>query len=326
MNPRRTPARPAAVDDTAAGRRRWLRRTLAASAGLWLAGCAAPGRGHAGLPVVVDLANGSTTSLESFADQMRQHDLVLLGEVHDNPLHHRWRGECLALALRGAPAQLGFVAEHLMRGQRATAGGPAVLTPQTAGGPAVLTALTAAGFEPAGWSWPLHEPLFTPLLAAGQAVAGGNIPREQARQIAREGERAVPDELKAVLAASPMSEAGRLALDEALVQGHCGMAMPPPRQEAMRWAQRSRDAAMWLALEEARRGGARCGVLLCGNGHVRLDHGVGQIARALRPGLRLMAVGFLETMDEARLSSYTHAVITDAATREDPCRGLRPRA
>lgn len=296
-------------------RRRWLRRTLGAGAGLWLGACATPGRGNAGLPVVVDLATGNTSGLEAFAAQMAQHDLVLLGEVHDNPVHHRWRGECLARALRDAPAGLGFVAEHLMRGQRATAGGGAV-----------LPALTAAGFEPAGWSWPLHEPLFAPLLAAGQAVAGGNIPAAQARQIAREGERAVPPELMTVLAASPMNEAGRAALDDALVQGHCGMPMPGPRQDAMRWAQRTRDAAMWLALDEARHGGARCGVLLCGNGHVRLDHGVGQIARALRPRLRLMAVGFLEAMDDARLSSYTHVVVTDPARREDPCRGMRPRA
>jgi uncharacterized iron-regulated protein len=188
-----------------------------------------------------------------------------------------------------------------------------------------LPVLAAAGFDAGSWQWPLHEPLFAPLLSAGLAVHGGNITREQARLIAREGGRAVPAELMALLAASPLSDTQRAALDEALIKGHCGTLSPGPRLEAMRWAQRARDAALWAALDSVGTGARRTAVLLAGNGHVRLDHGVGQMARTLRPNLRVMAVGFLEDGDEVPRAAYSHLVVTRPAQREDPCRAFERR-
>jgi hypothetical protein len=70
------------------------------------------------------------------------------------------------------------VAEQLPRGARVASG---------ATGP-LRTRLEAAGFDAQAWGWPLYQPLFGPLLAAGAAAAGGQRAHaDLARQIARDG-------------------------------------------------------------------------------------------------------------------------------------------
>ena len=70
-------------------------------------------------------------------------------------------------------------------------------------------------------------------------------------------------------------------------------------------------------------------MLVAGNGHVALDHGVGQLLRRWRPGLRVLSVGFAETDggravdDPGDASAYTHRWATPPVQRGDPCEGFR---
>jgi uncharacterized iron-regulated protein len=76
---------------------------------------------------------------------------------------------------------------------------------------------------------------------------------------------------------------------------------------------------MALALYAA---GDRPALLLAGTGHVRTDHGVPTLLRALRPGMRLVAVGFIDGAPQ-RDAPYTHQWLTAAPPgREDPCAGF----
>lgn len=287
------------------------RRSLLTAAWPWLAaGCASPGSAGES---IVEVASGRRLSRAELLEVLRGSDYTLLGELHDNPLHHRRRGELLAaLAAAAAPGRCCcIVAEHLPRGRRLAGAGP------------VRARLEAAGFDARGWGWPLHEPLFTAAVQAGFVVEGGNLAREVARDIARSGEPAVPAELRPLLA--PLTDAARAALDADLVRGHCGAPLGS-RLEGMRAAQRARDAAMWLALQDLRRRErTRTAVLLAGNGHVRRDYGVPQIAAAAEPAARLVAVGFVEPGTDA--APFDLLWTTAAATRDDPCAGftLPPR-
>lgn len=281
-------------------RRRGLLGGALALGGTALAGCA----GWGGVRErIVELASGREISTTELLAAIRASDYALLGEQHDNELHHRRRATLLMLLPPGAAV----VAEQLPRG-----GGRIPFERD------VETSLVGAGFDAKGWRWPLHEGLFTAIARSEMPLYGGNLPREAIRRIVREGEAAVPDDLRAWLGEVPLAAAAQDALDADLIEGHCGQ-LPAAMLPGLRRAQRVRDTAMAAAL---RASGGRPALLIAGNGHVRLDYGVPTLLRARQGAARIVSVGFV---DDGRLPAparYTHAWITAAPAREDPCAGL----
>ncbi|MEN9626875.1 MAG: hypothetical protein RJA10_101 [Pseudomonadota bacterium] len=277
--------------------------TLAAATVLLAAGCATP----ASTPDrLFDAASGQEIRRAELLATLHQADVVLLGELHDNPHHHQRRGALLAeLGPRAA-----VVAEQLPRGARVVPGAD------------LRAQLEAAGFDAAAWGWPLYSGLFGPPMAAGVPLLGGNAARDLARQVARSGPSAWPGDLRSMLEAAPLPAAAQAALDQDLLDGHCGQ-LPAARVPAMRAAQRLRDASMAQALLDQLAAGARPAVLVAGNGHVRSDHGVPQLLRAVRPSLRVVSVGFGEPGWAAAGAPYTVLWLTPAVARQDPCAGFR---
>jgi uncharacterized iron-regulated protein len=285
-------------------------------AGLALGGCAMPRdeRGEA----IVATPGGERLTPPAVLHRMRAAEIVAMGELHDNPHHHAQRA-ALLLAL---PAPVPVVVEHLPRGA-------APMLPAAARGEELLRALEAAGFDARGWRWPLHEPLFAAVARAGHELHGGNLPRDAARRVARDGLDAVPEDLRRLLDAAPLAASARSALEQDLLHGHCGH-LSAGRVPGMVWAQRARDAAMTAALlveldRVADRRVAGPVVLLAGNGHVRRDYGVPQLLAALRPQVRLLSIGFVESGGAAvPLAEQPHDIVwtTPAAMREDPCKAF----
>lgn len=292
-------------DDPTPHRRRWLLGLAALTVGgpTGLIACAHGPQAAGPADRLLDLRSGREIDVPTLLEQARASRFVLLGELHDNPHHHARRAELLGrLATPGTVV----VAEHLTRGRQAGADGD------------LLAALQAAGFDPRGWQWPLHQPLFAALRQAGLPLWGGNLPAAEARRIAREGEPALPAELAAPLAAAPLTESAQARLDAHLQAGHCGQ-LPAARLPAMRLAQRARDAAMALALRDS---GGRPAVLLAGNGHVRRDYGVAQLLARLEPQAPCIQVAFGEHGDEPEGDFATHLWTTAAPSRSDPCAGF----
>lgn len=290
--------------DKLPGFRRERRRFVATTAGALVAGALAPGCAHRGEPERIIDAQGRAVPREDLIVALRRADFVLLGELHDNPRHHELRADLLAVLGRDTAV----VAEHLNAGASLQPGGD------------LRQRLEAAGFDARGWSWPMHEPLFAAARREGLRVSGGNLPREDARRIAREGLPAVEPRLRHWLDAAPLSATGQAAIDQDLIDGHCGH-LQPERLPLLRTAQRTRDASMALALVAS--GGAPA-VLLAGNGHVRRDYGVPTFLSVLRPQARVVVVGFVERAESAIDADYLW--ITAPAVRKDPCEGLRMSA
>jgi len=289
-----------------------MRKLLLMGLSLALAACAELGMTPPN-ERIVEVASGREISRDELVQRLRANDYVLLGEQHDNPSHHQRRGQLLS----SLGASLPVVAEHLTRGQTVQA-----VQAVQSGGAELLPRLEAAGFSAQNWHWPLHEPLFAVAAAPEHLLVGGNISTELLRALARQGEAALPDDLKAVALAAPLADAAREALDEDLIDGHCGM-LPKERLSSMRWVQRARDAAMWLALQQVGQGRDKPAVLLAGNGHVRTDYGVAQLIAAQQPRTRFASVGFVETGAQREGLPYTYLWITAAPDREDPCAGMR---
>ncbi len=276
--------------------RRQALATLAALGGSLLQACALapPWRDD-----IVDAASGQALTRAGLLAQARAADWVLLGEQHDNVHHHARRGEFIAALGTGAVV----VSEHLERGRRVEAGSD------------LLARLQAAGFDARNWRWPLHRPLYEAILDAGLPVRGGNPPTAMARQVARDGLAAAAPELRALIDAAPLTAAAAATLDRALEESHCGH-LAAARVPAMRAAQRLRDAALALALQGA---GGRPGVLVAGNGHVRLDYGVPVLLRHLQPAARVLVVVFGEPGWRADAGICTHLWRTPGVERGDPC-------
>lgn len=265
-------------------------------AGLLCAGAAAAER-------IVEVRSGQQLSRDQLLAAIAGSDYLLLGELHDNPLHHQRRGELLA----ELPAGTSIVAEHLQLGEQMVANG------------ALLSSLEKAGFDAKNWRWPLHRPLFSAIRDRALPLAGGNIPRATARAIVREGHSAIPAELAEIVTNSPLTAAITAALDAELLRSHCDQ-VPAAMIPGLRLAQQTRDAAMFSALRQS---AGRPAVLLAGNGHVRTDYGVPRLLRQHRPDSRVVSIGFLEDGAEpppdAQSEPYDYLWITEPASRDDPC-------
>jgi len=237
---------------------------------------------------------------------------LLLGEVHDNAQIHEKRAEVLRKLLAdGKPTVVVF--EQMSRDRDAA----------IAAAPRDAEALVdASGFDRKGWRWPLHRPVVEAALNGGAKIAGGNLEKDKARALVREGEGAWPADLAALRINSGWGEAQQKVMEQDIDEGHCG-ALPKQMMPGMVLAQRGRDAAMAQAMLQARAAGAERVVLIAGNGHVRRDMAVPLYLRAAGvPASDVLSIGYLEEGSGQPEAIYDEVVLTPAAQREDPCKAL----
>ncbi|HVL58839.1 MAG TPA: ChaN family lipoprotein [Burkholderiaceae bacterium] len=257
--------------------------------------------------------SGAPVAVSSALQRMRQAEFLLLGEVHDNALHHALRAELLA--------RLGQTPRAVVFEQLPPLDSPTVPPPEAAAREAWLD---ARGFDRRGWRWPLHRPLFDAVAQLRWPIDGAALPPSQARAIARDP-AALPAPLAEWLALRPLADDEARQLADDLFEGHCAL-IPRRALSGMARAQRARDAAMAQALLST----GTPSVLIAGNGHVRRDYGVPLLLRARRPGAAVLSVGVLEVGLDGQppppeaLAAYDLIWVTPRAQREDPCRALAP--
>lgn len=257
---------------------------------------------------IIDLRTREEITERQLAERLAAQDVVLLGELHDNPRHHALRGQLIA---RIAGVRTTVVAEHLPAPSKVVLG------------ESMLADLEAAGFSAEGWGWPLHQSLFDGIRSLGLPVVGGNLPQGFSKQLMMKGEGALMPPLDKAYRQSALTEDALRKLDADLVSGHCGK-LPERYLAPMRLVQRATDISMANALLDH-----RPSVLVAGNGHVRKDYGVPQVINALAPSLKISAVGFYEKDRDSReliqslAGRYDYVWLTDGAERSDPCENFK---
>jgi uncharacterized iron-regulated protein len=260
-------------------------------------------------------ASGDPIATPELLRRLGTADIVLLGELHDNPYHHQVRGMLITALASHHPA---VVFEQFAASEKPI--------PPPSAGETREAWLDANGFDRTGWRWPLHAPVVEAALANGRAIWGSNVSREALRSVIREGASAAPPEFRRLMEQSPLDSAARAALDEDLIEGHCGQ-LPATMIPGMRAAQEVRDASMTWALVAA--GATGPAWLIAGNGHVRSDIAVPRMLHNAARGKHVLVVGLLERgedgtlPDQAERRRYDLVIVTPAATREDPCASLR---
>lgn len=257
---------------------------------------------------IYNTSTQASINQQQLVEQLKQHSLILLGEVHDEPLHHLRRAELIQAMSAQHPL---VVAEQLEAGKQMQYSGH------------LVEDLAQAGFDARVWDWDVYAPLFTTLATEQIPLAGGNLPLETVRQIAKQGENALPNTLTAKIQAAPLSEAARVTLEVDLETSHCGH-LPKTLLPNFILAQRARDASMLNSMQQAKQTPV---ILLAGNGHVRKDYGIPTLLSSVQPSA--VSVGFLQADTltpeaiQAYQSQYDYIWLTGAVEAEDACAAFK---
>ena len=308
--------------------RRCLRR-LAGLLALAVAACAStpPAHGTMADPIIWDVrANRAVTQSELLA-ALAPARYRLLGEIHDNPLHHAARADLVArlaaTGLRPAVVMEQFDLDH----------DAALRAAQRTGADAERLA-DAGALDRKGWLWPMHKPIIDAALAAQLPIRPGNLPRNVLRGDVQSLANDADAPWYARFHAARWSEAQAATLRADIVESHCGK-LPESVVPRLVLAQRLRDAAMAQALvDDATSDGV---ILIAGDGHVRADLGVPVYLHAPgTPGAAApsVSVGFVEATAEDEQAAdfprrftagnpgFDYLWFTRPAPREDPCAGM----
>jgi len=231
-------------------------------------------------------------------------EVYLLGEIHDNPAHHRVQAEAVADI---APAALVF--EMLTEAQAER------VTEAVRDDPAALA--TALDWESSGWpDFAMYYPIFS--AAPGARVYGAGVPRDEASVAMQIGvPRAFGDGadrfgLADELDAEELADRLNLQMD-----AHCG-ALPLDLLPGMVDLQRLRDAVLartaLAALDET--GGPVA--VITGNGHARRDWGVARALERAAPAVTIFALGQGEN-GQAPDGGFDLVLDAPSVDRGDPC-------
>lgn len=246
-------------------------------------------------------------------------DVVVIGEQHDDPEHHRIQAAIAAdLTRRARPVIVAF--EMIDETQRAA------LDAFLAERPRDAAALGARlDWDRSGWpDWALYQPIADAALTQPHPpalpLAPANLPPEVAREIARNGlnARGVAPDLMNLLHQADERDGDILAIHAADIEAsHCGM-LPQSALASFALAQYARDATMAQAVVAAAAANPGASIILiAGNGHARNDVGVPRHLARLKPGLNVVSIGLLQ--GEARDAPFNHVWRTPELEREDPC-------
>lgn len=303
------------------GHRRRNHTWVAVALGL---GACASGSGSADLP----------SETNRLARDLRQHRLVLLGEVHDNPHHHRLRHAALQAALAGdadasAERSTGRYRPALLMEQFDRERQPDIdrarrERPRDAEYLIAQAAPAPSSPGGAGWNWVFYKPFVQLALDYDLPLIAANASRADLFKVSKDGFGALfnPQELQRLRFDAPVPPALQLAQENAIATGHCN-ALPPQALGPMARAQIARDGYMALKLAEHATHGA---VLIAGNGHVRRDLGAPRwLPEPMNPYVVIYvepdAAGARGVPSESARAD--RVIVTEAVQRPDPCEAFR---
>ncbi|MFD3190461.1 ChaN family lipoprotein [Sedimentitalea sp. HM32M-2] len=235
--------------------------------------------------------------------RMAAADVVILGEVHDNPDHHRIQGDILTSLQPRA-----VVWEMLTSVEARRIKAKLVHDPEK----------LEQVLEWAKSGWPAFSMYHQIFAAAPDArIYGGEVPREAAFTVIEAGPAVAfgADAARYGLTV-PLPEAEQADREALQLAAHCD-AIPADRLAAMVGIQRLRDAVMAREVIAAMADTGGPVAVITGNGHARRDGGIPVYLDRVQPGLRVFVLGQSEA---GGISGVFDAVLdSPAVPRDDPC-------
>jgi uncharacterized iron-regulated protein len=240
---------------------------------------------------------------DDIVNRMAQADVVLLGEVHDNPVHHRLQAELLTRLRPRA------VVWEMITEDRAS-----ILTPDLLTDPSQLQ--VELEWDQSGWP---DFSLYAPVFAAAPEAAhfGALVSRDATEVIMQDGILSYfgSDSAKYGLD-DALSDADQTTREAYQLAAHCD-ALPQEMLPMMVDFQRLRDAQLARVTMQALDDTGGPVVVITGNGHARRDRGVPVYLKHAQPDLNLFSLG----QSEDGLTSGVFDMVLDAPAvdRPDPC-------
>lgn len=286
-------------------------------------------RDHPLVGYVLSPRDGRWVGAAELAAALAEAEVVLLGETHDNPDHHRLQATLLRQVLAGGrrPALVFEMFDATQAESLARAQAVAAPTPESIA--------EATDWKGSGWpDFALYRPIFEVGLSARLELVAGNLPRQVVREAVRAGVGRLPEDVRETMARAGEPSAGALkAWAKEMEESHC-QEVPRGLLDGLVRAQRARDVQMALRVAAAASGGKGV-VLVTGDGHARSDRGVPAWLARIAPGTKVLSIGLVE-VDPALRTPRDHVVpyateqfpfdfvvFTPRAEREDPCEALR---
>lgn len=246
-------------------------------------------------------------SIEAFVDQARSSEIVVLGEVHDNPEHHRNQARIVA-ALKPAALVFEMIPQDLE--------GEVNDLRQAGASPDEIAA--ALAWQDSGW--PDFAYYGEILEAAPDAqVFGAGQPSADVSRAMVEGAAGPFGPDAAIYGLDvPLPPQEVAARQAAQSVAHCG-ALPEEMLFGMVEAQRFRDAGLADAALWARTitGGGQV-VVITGSGHADKRQGMPAAIAIANPEVDVVSLGQLEAPPE-QADAFDAYMVAPAPERSDPC-------
>lgn len=272
--------------------------------------------------------DGLPSSASALLEEASAARYVLLGEIHDNPDHHRLQADIVAdIARAGTTPSVVFemVPERL---------NTALESFRDAGDGDLEELARQLEWTERGWpDFSIYRPIFEAVVENDLAMAAGNLDEAMVGAISKGGLKALAaDDVDRLSLKASLPETQSAELADAIREAHCGL-MPDAAIEPMSVVQRARDGALADALIGAARESGSA-VLIAGAGHVRKDRAVPAIIAAREPDSKSVSVQMVEVSDaggsladyglaDETPAPYDFTIFTPRADITDHCAELR---
>ena len=236
---------------------------------------------------------------------MQAADVVILGEIHDNPQHHRVQTKVIE-AIEPSAVVWEMVTEEGARRLAQTA----VSDPEEL---SRILRWAESGWPPLSMYYPVFQ-------ASNAPVYGAMVPRAAARAAMERGAAtALGADAARFGLTVPLAPEDQAARQADQLAAHCD-ALPAEMLPQMVAIQRLRDAVLARAILQASDETGGPVAVITGNGHARKDRGIPTFLSRIRPGLKVFVLGQSE---DGQIAGEFDAIIdSPSVEREDPCKAF----
>jgi uncharacterized iron-regulated protein len=235
--------------------------------------------------------------------EMAKHDIILLGETHDNPAHHeRQRAFVEALKPRA-------IVWEMLTQEQAERVSETLIADQS--GLEQTLDWANSGWPPFDFYYPIFQAMPTAI------SYGGHLPRPQARSAFKTGVAgAFGDKAKAYGLLNPLTESEQATREASQMRAHCD-AMPEEMLPNMVDIQRLRDAILAQAIVTAYAETGGPVAVITGSGHARRDWGVPIYLERVAAELSVFSLG--QSEDGQIVGEFDRVLDSPKVDRDDPC-------
>lgn len=234
-----------------------------------------------------EVKSASFIQKEQLIKRITEADYLLLGELHDNQVHHRHQAWVIKqLALAGRDAGIAYEMIYKEQGNR-LAGIEITSADQL---------IEILNQTQTGWDYEnQYRPLFVETLAAGYPIVAANLDRKKLMEVLSQSEDMLPPDYRRILDNTLFSDVQRSDLLDEINTSHCNL-IDARTGSMMMQGQRIRDAVLTeslLSINEPVK------VMIAGLGHVRNDRGLPlYLEKNLEAPADILAIGMIEVDPE----------------------------